>query len=141
MTFEEAKKRTDYKFTLNGIEDLIEDIRNHWMKSMIENGDPYRGCAVLEIGYVDVEVNLHTKEQVAIHDDQLGDKTPVISYFTCKKYGSGSNDWTSDRYLDEYEVQVDWKASDWKEQLERDMFAALDRYVEKEQLSYDHPNV
>lgn len=27
MTFEEAKHRNDYRFRLNGIEDLIDDIR------------------------------------------------------------------------------------------------------------------
>lgn len=39
MTFEEAKLRNDYKFTLNEIETLIEDIRNNCMKGLEENGD------------------------------------------------------------------------------------------------------
>lgn len=39
MKFSEAKQRKDYKFTLNEIEDLIEDIRNNYMKNLYENGD------------------------------------------------------------------------------------------------------
>ena len=45
MKFSEAKQRKDYKFTLNEIEDLIEDIRNNYMKNLYENGDGYRGAA------------------------------------------------------------------------------------------------
>ena len=47
MTFEEAKKRKDYDFSLNGIEDIINDIRNNWIKDMEDDGEPYRGIAIL----------------------------------------------------------------------------------------------
>lgn len=60
MTFDEARQRSDYNFALNGIESDIEDIRNNYMKRLYENGDPERGIAILEIGYVDIEVNLMT---------------------------------------------------------------------------------
>lgn len=60
MTFEEARQRSDYNFALNGIENDIEDIRNNYMKGLYESGDPERGIAILEIGYVDIEVNLMT---------------------------------------------------------------------------------
>ena len=60
MKFSEAKQRKDYKFTLNEIEDLIEDIRNNYMKNLYENGDGYRVAVVLEIGYVAVEVKIYT---------------------------------------------------------------------------------
>lgn len=49
MKFSEAKQRKDYKFTLNEIEDLIEDIRNNYMKNLYENGDGYRGAAIYDI--------------------------------------------------------------------------------------------
>ena len=139
MKFSEAKQRNDYKFTLNEIEDLIEDIRNNYMKNLYENGDGYRGAAVLELGYVDVEVNIYTEEQIARSDDRVGNKTPVIDYFTCLKHGDNKDDWESDCYLD-YNLNVDWNADNWREQLERDMFAALDMYVTVNGYSYDHTN-
>ena len=49
MKFSEAKQRKDYKFTLNEIEDLIEDIRNNYMKNLYENGDGYDGAAIYDI--------------------------------------------------------------------------------------------
>ena len=138
MTFEETKQRKDYKFLLNGIERSIEDIRNNYMKDMLENGEPERGCAVLEIGYADVEVNIFTREQ-CMFDTPKGDKAPVIDYFTCLKRRENNDDWESDRYLDR-KPNVDWHAADWKEQLERDMFEALNRYVEDNGYSFDHAN-
>ena len=136
MTFEEAKKRPDYKFVLNGIESDIEDIRNNCMKGLYENGDPERGIAILEIGYVDIEVNLMTYEQVGEH---LGDKRPIINYFSCIKYGDNDNDWRSDDYVD-HDINVNWVLDNWAEQLERDMFEALNKYVVQKGYSYDHAN-
>ena len=138
MTFEEAKQRKDYKFLLNGIEKSIEDIRNNYMKDMLENGEPERGCAVLEIGYADIEVNIFTREQ-CIFNAPKDDKAPVIDYFTCLKRGEDNDDWESDRYLDR-KPNVDWHAADWKEQLERDMFEALNKYAEDNGYSFDHAN-
>ena len=109
------------------------------MKNLYENGDGYRGAAVLEIGYVDVEVNIYTEEQLARSADQVGNKAPVINYFTCLKHGDSKDDWASDSYLD-YNLNVDWNADNWKEQLERDMFTALDKYVKANNYSYDHAN-
>ena len=34
MTFDEAKKLKEYNFKLNGIERLIDDIRNNYMRDM-----------------------------------------------------------------------------------------------------------
>ena len=141
FSFEEAKQREDYFFTLNGIEDLIPGIRKNWMEAMDEDSVPYNGCAVLTIGYVDIEVNVHTEEQIARNNCQPGNKTPVVDYFTCRKIGRSPDDWESDRYLDEYPLQVDWNADNWAEQLEKDMFKALDQYVSKENVSYNHPNL
>ena len=65
MTFDEAKKLKEYNFKLNGIERLIDDIRNNYMRDMYEDGERYIGVAVLEIGYIDIEVNIMTEEQVS----------------------------------------------------------------------------
>lgn len=87
MTFEEAKKRPDYKFVLNGIESDIEDIRNNYMKRLYENGDPERGIAILEIGYVDIEVNLMTWMIIikVTLQDALQISVFVITAFQLKK--------------------------------------------------------
>lgn len=45
MTLEVAKQRADYKFTLNGIENLIGDIRNNYMQNLFENGSGYMGVS------------------------------------------------------------------------------------------------
>lgn len=138
MTFEEAKERKDYKFTLNEIENVIDDIRNNYMNGLEENGDGYRGAAVLEIGYVDIEVNIYTYAQCVINANSE-DHTPLIDYFTCLKQGDNDDDWCSDRYLD-YSLNVDWNAYNWREQLEKDMFNALDMYVKNNGYSYDKAN-
>lgn len=138
MTFEEAKKRKDYDFSLNGIEDIINDIRNNWIKDMEDDGEPYRGIAILEIGYVDIEVNLATYEQCII-DAKSGDKRPSMYYFTCIKHGDSDDDWESNNFVDQ-DINVNWKSDNWAEQLERDMFEALDKYVAENGYSYDHAN-
>lgn len=133
MLLEEAKQRSDYKFTLNGIENCIDGIRHNWMEDMIENGDPYRGIVVMEVGFVDIEVNIFTEEQIG---NTSGGKAPVIGYFVCVK---GEEEWRSDDYTEDL-VQVDWNADNWVEQLERDMFKSLDKYVAEKGYSYDHAN-
>lgn len=133
MLLEEAKQRSDYKFTLNGIENCIDGIRHNWMEDMLENGDPYRGIVVMEVGFVDIEVNIFTEEQIG---NTSGGKVPVIGYFVCLK---GKKEWRSDDYVD-WDIQVDWKASNWVELLEKDMFAALDKYVTDKGYSYDKAN-
>lgn len=139
MTFEEARQRKDYKFSLNGVEELINDIRNNYLKDFEEDGDGCRGAAVLEIGYVDVELNIYTVGQCWYPGRDPEDKTPNLSYFTCLKHGESSDDWSSDDVLD-YKINVDWNADNWKEQLETDMFKALNGYVENNGYSYDHAN-
>lgn len=138
ITFEEAKQRSDYKFILNGIENLIEDIRNNRMKDLYENGDGHIGTAILEIGYIDIEVNIYTYAQCVIGADPY-DQKPLIEYFVCIKRGESKDDWESDGYLD-YDPNVDWMADNWKEQLEKDMFEALNEYVNNTAYSYNRPN-
>ena len=128
---------TDYVFSLNGIELLLPEIRKGKMTSLYENGDPCRCAAVLERGYVDIEVNITTPEQCGT---ALNDNSPLISYFVCVKRGDNEDDWESDGYCDLHPVQVNWNAPDWKKQLEIDMLEALDEYVIHNGLSYDEPN-
>ena len=137
MTFEEAKARSDYQFDINELDSIIEDIRKGSMDSLFENGDPYRGAAVLVIGHVDIEVNVHTYEQCSI---KAGSKKPVISYFVCVKHGNTDDDWESDDYVDDYKPSVDWTEDNWRDLLEKDMFQALNQYVTKKAYSYDFPN-
>lgn len=129
MTFEEAKKLEGYHFSLNGVERLLDGIRKNFMDDMEEDGDRYIGVAVLEIGYIDIELNIVTEEQVSCNPCP-GNKTPVIDYFICLK----NDEWQSEGYIDY------WNADDWIEQLERDMFKALDAYVSKHGYHYDRPN-
>lgn len=139
MTFEQAKLRNDYSFSTYEIEGVLSEIRNNHMDSLWENGDQIRGAAVLEIGYVDIEVNICTKEQCGLCVPDEERKEPVIDYFTCLKRGDTEDSWDSDDYL-ERPVRVDWNAADWKEQLEEDMFLALDMYVKQNKYNYDAPN-
>lgn len=137
MCFEEAKKREDYSFALNGIEDVIDGIRKGCLDGFTEYAEPMRGAAVMEVGYVDIEVNIFSEAQVTTLEEKKNDLTPVIDYFVCVKNADG--EWTSDDYLDS-EVKVDWNSGDWQEQLEQDMFTALDEYVKKKGYHYDRPN-
>ena len=77
ITLEEAKRRDDYVFSAAELEPIVPELRKNWLESFFENGDPLRGCAVLEIGFIDVEVNIYSKEQ----EGKSGDKTPDI--FAC----------------------------------------------------------
>ena len=134
MIFEEAKKFREYKFSLNGVERLIDDIRKNWIDDLDENGEIYMGVAVLELGYLDIELNIASEEQVS-RKPCPGNKTPVIDYFVCVK----NLEWESDGYVD-YKVNVDWNADDWADQLERDMFMALEKYRKTHNYSYNRPN-
>lgn len=136
MKFEEAKLRKDYKFTADEIEIYIDQIRKQKLDGFEENGDGARGIAVLEVGYVDIEVNMYSRAQVILRADK-DDMTPVIDYFCCIKVNE--EDWESDDYAD-YSLDVDWNTDNWKEQLEKDMFKALNMYVNANDLSYDKPN-
>lgn len=85
MTFEEAKQRPDYCFRLNGIQLLIRDIREEHLEIDLDNG-PLIGKAVLEIGYVDIEVNISVLGMFG----EMPAYKPIIEYFMCFKT---ENDW------------------------------------------------
>ena len=131
MTFEEAKQRSDYKFLLNGIQDRIKDIRKEYLEIDFDSG-PLIGEAILEIGYVDIEVNISILGMfggMPVHK-------PIIEYFMCFKT---ENDWETIGYLG-IDANVNWWSNRWKEELEKDMFLVLDRSVRFRRLSYNRPN-
>lgn len=138
MTFKEIKQMVDYKFTLYEVKDIIHEIRNGCIKSLYSDGNGYIGAAVLEIGYVDIELNIFTYGQCNFTANSE-DKRPLLDYFVCVKRGEENDDWESMGYLN-CNVNVDWNADNWKDQLEKDMFDKLDKYVKDHSYSYDHAN-
>lgn len=144
MTFEEARKRPDYQFK-NQLAFLRKQIVAGNLEAMDADSDPIIGAAVLEIGFVDIELNLAVR---AMFDDaDHGDKTPVPEYFCCIKFGLNDSEWDCDGHIpdetnhaEQAQVKVDWTADDWEDQLERDMFETLNWYVELKGYSYDSPN-
>lgn len=105
------------------------------------NGTSQWGLAVLEYDWIDVELNLFTESA----DDHNGYTDKVgIAYFCCVKgiRDNKTEDWSDAGYLDDYgyEVEVDWNADDWPEQLKRDMAAKLKEFAERFGLHYDKPN-
>lgn len=133
IMFDEMRQRDDYFFSLNEMRNVIDGLRNNWMENMDESGDLYRGCATLQVGHIDIELNVYTEEQCG---NTAGGKKPRISYYVCVK---GLKEWRSDTCLDT-PVNVDWNADNWAKQLEEDMFCALNDYVSKKGYSYDHAN-
>lgn len=131
MTFEEAKQRPDYRFRLTGIQLLIRDIREEHLEIDLDNG-PLIGKAVLEIGYVDIEVNISILGMFG----EMPVYKPIIEYFMCFKT---ENDWEPIGYLG-IDANVDWWSNRWKEELEKDMFLVLDNSVRFRKLSYNRPN-
>lgn len=85
------------------------------------------GVAVLELGNVDIELNVTVQE-----DDPEAIVYP--DYFICVKCGDGEDDWGSFGYADDYigdagRAHVDWSAENWKEQLFADMLKALTMFM------------
>ena len=146
MTLEEARAREDYKFAIDAtptdyewlIKSMTYSEHEAEFKERYWDAGPDKGVAVMEIGYIDIELNL----------TEFG-----AEYFICVntgKYGDRDYDWESVGYVDDLFldvadpgwkfVDVDFSAADWREQLERDMFETLDYVVEQTQWSYSWPN-
>lgn len=146
MTFEEVKKRDDYKFTIDvtptDYEWLLKSMNYsaHEAEFHEEYGEfgPDKGVAVMEVGYIDIELNL----------TEYG-----AEYFICVNTGENGDpiyDWQSVGYVDDLflnvadpgwkYVDVDFSAADWRKQLERDMFETLDYVVGQTQWTYNRPN-
>ena len=144
MTFEEAKKRSDYHFRQR-LGSVIDGLASGRLEDMDADSGPLIGCAVLEIGCVDLELNISIQAMFDI--ERKDDKTPVPEYYCCIKVGEGPTDWDCDGYiLDESKyderakVKVDWKADNWVEQLEQDMFNTLVWYADLRGYSFDELN-
>lgn len=131
MEFKEAKVREDYSFDCEVASHYLEEIRNNEFDCHDEvDGEHIWGVAVLEIGNVDIELNLlnarHNK-----YGKELNEVYPC--YFLCvkgcipQKYPyPAEEEWESVCYLDDkFEVAVDWSRDDWKAKLEVDMFKKL----------------
>lgn len=127
IMFDEMRQRDDYFFSLNEMRNVIDGLRNNWMENMDESGDPYRGCATLHVGHIDIELNVYTEEQCG---NTAGGKKPRISYYVCVK---NQEEWRSDTCLD-VPVNVDWNSDNWARQLEEDMFCALNDYVSEKKI-------
>ena len=142
MTFAEAKAKSDYKFRLNGIQDYIHTLKNNKFDDWSEYDEHYGfyeyGTAVLEIGYADIELNINTRPNA---NGTGYINKPYPCYFMCVK--GFNNGWCDAGYLDDigdYPVCVNWAASDWVEQLERDMFENFMKAVREFDIKIDEPN-
>ena len=111
---------------------------DYWDEDEEEEGVHDWGEAVLEVGYVDIELNILAD----CDEDYHIINKPYPCYFICAKgIINGVESWTEVGYIDyKYEVNVDWSADDWMVQLERDMTEKLDMFVKQFELKYDEPN-
>ena len=139
LDFQSAKRREDYRFAC-----MRDDVREEIIAGHMDRVTNYGvliGEAVLEIGNLDIEINITTPEQEDA--DKEGDDSPVIDYFCCAFDG---DEWWEDGYLldhflsDNCKVDVDWSADNWRELLERDMFDTLVWYANMRGLSFDELN-
>lgn len=146
MNFNEAKERKDYDFRIHNAivgyrKELIDRSFSWWCEEVENNGVAEWGIAVLEIGWVDIELNIG----VMCNDDGTGYiNKPDPVYFICVKGRPTSNEtgWCDGGYLDNfgYVVNVDWSSDNWLEQLEKDMFDNLMKAVKEFNLKIDEPN-
>lgn len=104
------------------------------------NGTFHNGVAVLEYDWIDIELNIFTES--GDHDDYTN--KVGASYFCCVKGidDNGNSQWSEAGYLDDFgfDVEVDWNADDWEEQLEADMERKLKAFAKKFYLKYTGPN-
>lgn len=131
MTFEEAKNREGYMFDCSDVEWYLKEIRSNKFNDHDEiDGEHIWGVAMLEIGNVDIELNLLNARRNK-YGKELNEVYPC--YFLCVKgcippeypYPA-EEEWESVCYLDDkFEVTVDWSRDDWKAKLEVDMFKKL----------------
>ena len=139
-----AKKRPDYHFNCEGLQPYIEELRagrfSSFSKEQAENGIAEWGVAVLEIGWLDLEVNI----SAACTGDGHYENTPVVDYFCCVKglKSDQTEDWTEAGYLDDfgYIPEVNWKAENWRSLLEQDMVRKLAEFSLQYGLFFDYPN-
>lgn len=96
------------------------------------------GLAVLEDGWLDIELNISSESIPEGYENKL-----VPSYFCCAKgLENGEETWAEYGYLDDigYDVEVDWSADDWEDQLKADMERKLKQVAKDYGLHFDKPN-
>ena len=104
------------------------------------NGTFHNGVAILEYPWIDIELNIFAES-----GDHDGYTNKVgASYFCCVKGidDNGNLQWSDAAYLDDFgfDVEVDWNAVDWGEQLKVDMERKLEAFAKKFGLKYTGPN-
>ena len=141
MDYQSARARSDYRYAPMRSK-IRDEIVSGEMKYLAGVEEPIIAEAVLEIGYVDLEVNVTTPE-ISSFEPKPGDLTPIVEYFCCVK---GKDEWWMDGYIadnvasNNCNVDVDFSKDDWQEQLERDMFDTIVWYADIRGFSFDHPN-
>lgn len=138
MTKQELKARDDFRFKDVEIED-------YWLRQIravkLDHAGDYKwGAAYLEIGNVDIEVNITSKLYMSEKWILEPTDIPDIAYFICVRCKEdqlrGFDDWYQVGYM-ERKPKVDWNSEEWKQQLKEDMLDALIECVEKCGFNYD----
>lgn len=129
-------------FNANNVEFYLNEIRNGKLSEFDPvNGTFHLGIAFLEYDWIDIELNILSES------DPNGDgytNELVASYF-CRVKGVGDDDksyWMDAGQLDDfgYDVEVDWSADDWRDQLQADMERKLKAFSDLFDLKYYMPN-
>jgi hypothetical protein len=109
-----------------------------------------RGVAMLELGFVDIELNVETGEWRKDGDEC----EPFLNYFVCVRRTTEVNGfddgWESYEYADlclsedDAKANIDWSDENWRELLFRDMLDSLLKFVNRnaqDNLCFLSPNV
>jgi len=131
------------EFNANTTEYYLDVLRRgFWKEGEYDpvNGTFHNGVAVLEFDWIDIELNIFAES-----GDHDGYTNKVgASYFCCVKGidDNGNSQWSEAGYLDDFgfDVEVNWDADDWEEQLEADMERKLEAFAWKFYLKYASPN-
>lgn len=130
-----------YKFNCSYLDTYRNEIINRKLENVNEeNGFAAWGVAVLEMEWIDIELNLSAVYSEA---DETYTSEPDLSYFICLRGLDNFNcpDWISAGYIDHlFPVTVDFAADDWKEKLEKEMYDVLQKVIEKYGFKTNEPN-
>ena len=131
----------DYIFRTDGITDAVatmlanktKELEPHEKEELMDGA--FRGLAILEYPCIDIELNVWDTILYGEDDDKI-----IPEYFVCVKgIVNGEETWSSDSEAD-WDVAVDFSATDWREQLEADMNNALLEYADEHGYSLYEPN-
>lgn len=116
ILFKKVKNQPNYKFLLNGTEELTKEIRINSMRTEANSATNY-WLATLEIDNVNIIANVFIYNLYEI-------LPPIVTYSI---YTETKNDWQLITHLKE--EAIDWKINNWAEQLETNMFKVLNEYL------------